>query len=79
MANETVYYKISESKLKQLLETQLIFTALENADVDQWEKYNDAIREYANIAAAHYLPSSYNLKTLKEVAAAIIKQQYKKV
>lgn len=78
MANET-YYKISEAKLKQLLETQLIYTALDNADVDKWEKYNDAIREYANIAAAHYLPADYNLKTLKEIAAVIAKSQYKKV
>lgn len=78
MAKEVVYRKISEDKLKQLIETNLIYTALDNADVDKWEKYNDAIREYANIVAAHYLPTSANLKTLKEVAA-VIANDYKKV
>lgn len=73
------YYKISESKLKQLLEHQLIYIALDNADVDQWDKYDEAIKEYTEIAAEHYLPTNYKNKILKEVAAAIVKQQYKKV
>lgn len=73
------YYKISESKLKQLLEHQLIYIALDNADVDQWDKYDEAIEKYTKTVVEHYLPTNHKNKTLKEVIAAIVKQQYKKV
>ena len=73
------YYKISESKLKQLLEYQLLYIALENADVDQWDKYDEAVKKYTKTVAEHYLPTNNKNKTLKEVVAIIVKQQYKKV
>ena len=73
------YYKISESKLKQLLEYQLLYIALENADVDQWDKYDEAVKKYTKTVAEHYLPANSKNKTLKEVVATIVKQQYKKV
>lgn len=78
MSNEPIYYKISERKLKELLEIELIYTALDNADVDKWEKYDQAIKEYKDLIVDHYLPKSSDLDILSKIAEIKVKD-YKKV
>ena len=39
-------YMISESELQDLLECKLILTALECGGVDDWEWYNESLRNY---------------------------------
>ena len=78
MPDQTTYYKISERKLKELLEIELIYTALDNADVDKWEKYNGAIKDFKDLIVSHYLPQSSDIDILKKIAE-IKMQDYKKV
>ena len=81
MADTTVYYKVSEQRLKKMLEAELYYIALvDNADVETWdkEKYDAAIKDYQRILAARFLPTGAKPVSFKEIAA-IKAKEYRKV
>ena len=43
------YYIISEERLKELLEEEARYIALENGGVDNWEWYGTSIQDYLSL------------------------------
>lgn len=40
------YYKVSESELRELIHDSLLFNALQNGGVDNWEWYGVSIQDF---------------------------------
>ena len=40
------YYKVSESELRELIHDSLMFCALQNGGVDNWEWYGASIHDF---------------------------------
>lgn len=40
------YYKVSESELRELIHDSMIFCALQNGGVDNWEWYSASIHDF---------------------------------
>jgi len=47
------YYIISEERLKELLEEEARYIALENGGVDNWEWYGASIQDYLSLCEAN--------------------------
>ena len=45
------YYKVSESELRELIHDSMMFCALQNGGVDNWEWYGASIQQFVSVNA----------------------------
>lgn len=45
------YYKVSESELRELIHDSMMFCALQNGGVDNWEWYGASIQQFLSANA----------------------------